>query len=82
MGEKFLDKVYTAKDADGTRKLYDAWAKSYEDEVGAEGYATPRRCAEALASVSCAGYESCAEDSAEPVPRAWPTTLIPSAAGH
>lgn len=50
MGEKFLDKVYTAKDADGTRKLYDAWAESYEDEVGAEGYATPRRCAEALAA--------------------------------
>ena len=25
--------------------------------------------------VSCAGYESCAEDSAEPVPGAWPTTL-------
>ena len=50
MGEKFLDKVYTTKDADGTRKLYDAWAESYEDEVGAEGYATPRRCAEALAA--------------------------------
>ena len=25
--------------------------------------------------VSCAGYESYAEDSAEPLPRAWPTTL-------
>ena len=25
--------------------------------------------------MSCTGYESCAEDSAEPVPRAWPTTL-------
>jgi hypothetical protein len=25
--------------------------------------------------VSRAGYESCAEGSAEPVPRAWPTTL-------
>jgi hypothetical protein len=25
--------------------------------------------------VPCAGYESYAEDSAEPLPRAWPTTL-------
>ena len=31
--------------------------------------------------VSCAGYESCAEDSAEPVPRAWPTTLQPQRRG-
>ena len=31
--------------------------------------------------VSCAGYESCAEDSAEPVPRARPTTLSASGGG-
>ena len=31
--------------------------------------------------VSCAGYESCAEDSAEPVPRAWPTTLTAGGGG-
>lgn len=48
MAEKFLDKVYQAKDAAGTRALYDAWAGSYEDEVAGEGYATPARCAEAL----------------------------------
>lgn len=49
MAEKFLNKVYQAKDAAGTRALYDAWAASYEDEVRGEGYATPARCAEALA---------------------------------
>jgi len=35
----------------------------------------PRRAAQRRWLVSCAGYESCAEDSAEPVPRARPTTL-------
>lgn len=44
----FLDKAYTARDADATRQLYDDWAKSYEDEVAGNGYATPARCAEAL----------------------------------
>jgi len=32
-----------------TRKLYDDWAASYEAEIAENGYATPRRCAEALA---------------------------------
>lgn len=49
MAEKFLDKVYEARGAEGTRALYDAWAASYEAEIGEEGYATPARCAEALA---------------------------------
>ena len=31
--------------------------------------------------MSCAGYESCAEDSAEPVPRALPTTLTAGGGG-
>lgn len=50
MIETFLDEAYTARDADGTRALYDEWSASYEAEVGAHGYATPGRCAEALAS--------------------------------
>ncbi len=49
MAEKFLDRVYKASDAAGTRALYDAWAASYEDEVDGEGYITPSRCAQALA---------------------------------
>lgn len=50
MVEKFLDKVYDVAGVDQTRDLYDAWAASYDAEVGENGYATPRRCAEALAS--------------------------------
>lgn len=49
MAEKFLDKVYDAKGTDETRALYDDWAASYDAEIAANGYATPRRCAEALA---------------------------------
>tara|TARA_R110002049_G_scaffold10127_1_gene50065 strand:+ start:19471 stop:20085 length:615 start_codon:yes stop_codon:yes gene_type:complete len=49
MTEKYLDKVYGARDATQTRQLYDDWAASYETEVGAQGYATPGRAAAALA---------------------------------
>ncbi|WP_298836034.1 methyltransferase domain-containing protein [uncultured Roseobacter sp.] len=50
MSETFLDKVYDARDADSTRRLYDDWSDSYDSEVTGQGYATPGRCAEALAS--------------------------------
>lgn len=50
MTEKFLDKAYIPRDAAGARGLYDEWSGSYEAEMGANGYATPARCAEALAS--------------------------------
>ena len=49
MSNGFLSKAYLARDAAGTRKLYDDWAASYEVEVGENGYATPGRCAAALA---------------------------------
>jgi predicted TPR repeat methyltransferase len=49
MSDRFLDKAYTARDAASTRRLYDDWAASYEAEVGENGYATPGRCAAALA---------------------------------
>ncbi len=49
MTDRFLDKVYTARTANETRELYDDWAASYEAEVAENGYATPGRCAEALA---------------------------------
>ncbi|THH38402.1 methyltransferase domain-containing protein [Aliishimia ponticola] len=49
MGDGFLNKVYAARDAAQTRALYDDWAKTYDAEVGESGYATPRRCAQALA---------------------------------
>ncbi len=46
----FLDKAYTARDAVDTQALYDEWSASYEAEIGENGYATPTRCAEALAA--------------------------------
>lgn len=49
MTEKFLEKAYTARDAVQTRSLYDDWAASYDAEVSDNGYATPARCAKALA---------------------------------
>ena len=52
MTENFLDKVYAARGEDETRDLYDAWAASYELEVAENGYATPGRCAAALAGVT------------------------------
>lgn len=49
MTNRFLDRVYSARNADETRNLYDDWAASYEAEVAENGYVTPGRCAEALA---------------------------------
>lgn len=49
MTDGFLNRVYNVKGADATRALYDAWSQSYESEVADNGYATPGRCAEALA---------------------------------
>lgn len=48
MSDPHFDKVYKARTDAETRKLYDAWSKSYDKAVQEEGYATPRRCAEAL----------------------------------
>ena len=48
MSEGFLHKVYSVRDLDATKKLYDDWADSYEQEVTEYGYVTPQRCAEAL----------------------------------
>lgn len=50
MAEKFLDRVYDDVTPDTSNALYDAWAKTYEAEVGENGYATPGRVAEAMAA--------------------------------
>lgn len=52
MAETFLDKVYDVDGVEETRDLYDAWADSYDTDVDAHGYATPGRCADALAQFS------------------------------
>ncbi len=49
MNDGFLNRAYRARDAASTEKLYDDWAASYETEVARNGYATPGRCAAALA---------------------------------
>jgi predicted TPR repeat methyltransferase len=53
MSEKpgFLNSAYGLETLDETRALYDDWAKTYDAEIAENGYATPKRCAEALASV-------------------------------
>ena len=45
----FLRSTYGMKDADEVRDHYDRWAASYDEEIAANGYATPARCAAALA---------------------------------
>jgi len=49
MAQDFLDRVYKARTADETRTLYDDWSATYDAEVTENGYATPPRCAVALA---------------------------------
>lgn len=47
--QEFLDRAYEAATSDETLALYKDWAQSYDDEVEANGYSTPPRCAKALA---------------------------------
>jgi predicted TPR repeat methyltransferase len=49
MTKKFLDKAYEAREPAEARTLYDEWSASYETEMSENGYATPARCAAALA---------------------------------
>ncbi|SLN12470.1 Trans-aconitate 2-methyltransferase [Roseovarius litorisediminis] len=48
MEDTFLDKAYNLSTQEDTNALYDQWAASYDQEIGANGYATPGRAAEAL----------------------------------
>jgi predicted TPR repeat methyltransferase len=52
MTDTFLDKAYDTTGVEATRALYANWAKSYDAEVGKNGYATPGRCAAALKAVT------------------------------
>lgn len=45
-----LDKVYNFRSLEEATEFYDGWADGYEDELAENGYATPQRCAEALAA--------------------------------
>lgn len=48
MTKTYLDKIYSADSTD-LRPFYAQWARSYDQEVGENGYITPLRIAEALA---------------------------------
>ena len=45
----FLDRAYGLDDAEKTRSFYGEWARSYDEEVKANGYASPARTAAAMA---------------------------------
>ncbi|WP_390914553.1 methyltransferase domain-containing protein [Pseudosulfitobacter sp. SM2401] len=59
MNDDFLSKSYGKSTSASVRAHYDAWATSYNDEITKNGYATPGRCASALAQF--------ADDLAAPV---------------
>ncbi|KIN72291.1 class I SAM-dependent DNA methyltransferase [Sulfitobacter guttiformis] len=46
----FLDQAFTDRDADHTRLFYDEWSSLYDVDLAEQGYATPARCAAALAA--------------------------------
>ncbi len=48
----FLEGAYKVDDPTATKALYRDWAATYEEEVRRNGYVTPTRCAEALASLA------------------------------
>ncbi len=49
---KFIDDVYKITEPEAMKQLYDEWSSSYDDEIKGHGYATPRRCATALAGIA------------------------------
>ncbi len=51
MSEKFFKNVYGLGSPQETQDHYKKWAASYDDEVGGQGYVTPKRVAHALWSI-------------------------------
>ena len=50
MTRDIFKRVYATTDPSDVEALYDEWAGRYDDDVTANGYATPARCAAALAT--------------------------------
>ncbi|QBY00451.1 methyltransferase domain-containing protein [Rhodophyticola sp. CCM32] len=48
MSDGYLKDVYDLDGPGAVRSYYDKWARTYDAEVGENGYATPARCAAAL----------------------------------
>lgn len=55
----YLPTAYTVETTSDAHQFYDEWAASYDAEIAANGYVTPKRCAAALAR--------CLEDKTLPV---------------
>ncbi|MGB8622288.1 MAG: methyltransferase domain-containing protein, partial [Paracoccaceae bacterium] len=53
--KKFLDEVYDLGTCDDVERLYDKWSGSYDTELAENGYATPRRVAQAMQQTGCVG---------------------------
>lgn len=51
MAKTFLDGAYSHGAGRDAEAFYDEWATSYDEELTENGYATPVRCAKALAAV-------------------------------
>ena len=49
MGRYSLENAYGLRSSDDVAEFYGGWAGNYEDELKESGYATPLRCAAALA---------------------------------
>ena len=47
---RFLAQAYDLQDPDKTRAFYDEWARSYDEELRAQGYVSPARTAAAMAT--------------------------------
>ncbi len=50
--DKFLSKAYAVESIDETRDFYKDWADTYDLEMAENQYATPTRCAAALATLA------------------------------
>lgn len=56
-----LGTVYGLDSAEKAQAFYDGWAAGYDNELAENGYATPARCAEALAAHAAAPWAPVAD---------------------
>ena len=52
MTKPILERVYQARTAEESVELYEEWSPTYDNDMDQHGYATPARCAEALAGIA------------------------------
>ena len=52
MTKPILERVYQARTAEESVELYEEWSPTYDDDMDQHGYATPARCAAALAGIA------------------------------